>query len=664
MRLILALVGSAFVTGAMAEDFEALPAGPLGVLDTSVGTWRAAKGHAEIHDEHARGGKQSLRLLGGEKHAVELQLKRSIATDVELAFWAERWTKRAPFSFRIEAKRSGKWSEIYDGDKTLRVGASFLSNVHVPVAKGVEALRFSSTTPPKSGVMIDDLELGAVVPMTVVKTTAIQPVIPVLIRKKVNPVLGLLVVTEGRGAPCSVTGIRLNLEGTTNPKDVKAVQVLAAGGERTAGAGEPFASARPPGKEMAFKGKTVLTGGENYFWISVELREGASLDGVVDATILEVEIDGSQRLLPEKSTPRSPQRIGYAVRQRGDDGSRGFRIPGLATTNKGTLIGVYDVRRRGGGDLPGDIDVGMSRSTNGGEGWEPMKVIMDMGDNPKWRYDGIGDPAVLVDRGSGRVWVIATWSHGNRSWIGSGQGMTPEETGQLMLVYSEDDGVTWSKPINITKQVKKPDWHFLLQGPGNGITMKDGTIVFAAQYQDRDKKPDGSKKGTPYSSLIYSKDHGKTWHMGTGIKSDTTESQIVELGDGSLMLNCRDNRGGARTIGITKDLGKTWTLHPTDRKALREPVCMASLIRVEHPEHGNILVFSNPNTTRGRYNMTIKVSKDEGKTWPENSHTLYDARMGSGYSCLTHIGQDKIGVLYEGPTEIYFLRFSLNELVK
>jgi sialidase-1 len=293
-----------------------------------------------------------------------------------------------------------------------------------------------------------------------------------------------------------------------------------------------------------------------------------------------------------------------------------------------------------------------------------MKIIMDMGDDPKWRYDGIGDPAVLVDRGSGWVWAVATWSHGNRSWFGSGQGMSPEETGQLMLVYSKDDGVTWSKPINITKQVKKPEWHFLLQGPGKGITMKDGTIVFAAQYQDSDKKSDGSKKGTPYSSLIYSVDHGKTWHMGTGIKSDTTEAQIVELEDGSLMLNCRDNRGGARTVGVTRDLGKTWTLHPTDRKALNEPVCMASLIRVEHPKHGKLLVFSNPNTVRGRYNMTIKVSKDEGMTWPESSHTLYDARKGSGYSCLTQVGQDKIGVLYEGPTEIYFLRFPLNELVK
>mgnify|MGYP001826146519 FL=1 len=151
--------------------------------------------------------------------------------------------------------------------------------------------------------------------------------------------------------------------------------------------------------------------------------------------------------------------------------------------------------------------------------------------------------------------------------------------------------------------------------------------------------------------------------MGTGIKSETTEAQVVELGDGSLMLNCRDNRGGARTVGITRDLGQTWSLHATDRKALNEPVCMASLVRIEHPSHGNLLVFSNPNTTRGRYNMTIKVSRDEGATWPEELHTLYDARKGSGYSCLTEVGRDQVGVLYEGPTEIYFLRFPLAELL-
>jgi len=314
------------------------------------------------------------------------------------------------------------------------------------------------------------------------------------------------------------------------------------------------------------------------------------------------------------------------------------------------LIAVYDVRWRGGGDLPGDIDVGMSRSTNGGQTWEKMKVVMDMGDDPKWRFDGVGDPAILVDRKTGRVWVVATWSHGNRSWNGSGQGMTPEQTGQLMISYSDDDGVSWSRPLNVTKQLKNPEWHFLLQGPGAGITMKDGTLVFAAQFQ-------AGPRRTPYSSIMFSKDHGKNWEIGTGIKSNTTEAQVVELKDGSLMLNCRDNRGGARTVGVTRNLGKTWELHPTDRAGLREPVCMASLIRI-----GDRLYFSNPNTTRGRYNTTIKVSEDEGMTWPEKWHTLYDARLGNGYSSLAPVGDEKIGVLYEGVTELYFIRFPLNEL--
>jgi len=423
--------------------------------------------------------------------------------------------------------------------------------------------------------------------------------------------------------------------------------------------GKLFGEAVRSGEEWISEGDATLLSGENYFWVSVELKKDASLDGHVDARVLEVKLDDGRVVKPEVTSPEGSQRIGYALRLHGDDGSRGFRIPGLATTNKGTLIGVYDIRYRGGGDLPGDIDVGVNRSTDGGQTWESMKTIMDMGNDPKWRYDGVGDPAVLVDRTNGRIWVVGTWSHGNRSWHGSGQGMTPEETGQLMLVYSDDDGVSWSEPSNITKHVKKPEWHFLLQGPGAGITMKDGTIVFAAQYRDGDKHGDGRKVGTPYSTIIYSRDQGGNWLVGTGIKSNTTEAQVVELQDGSLMLNCRDNRGGARTVGVTKDLGKTWKLHQTDRTALPEPVCMASLLRME-----DRLIFSNPNTRRGRSHMTIKISEDDGMTWPEEYHTLYDSRLGNGYSCLAPIGDDHVGVLYEGVTELYFLRFPLEELLE
>ena len=234
----------------------------------------------------------------------------------------------------------------------------------------------------------------------------------------------------------------------------------------------------------------------------------------------------------------------------------------------------YDVRRRSGKDLPSDVDVGMSRSTDGGRTWEPMRVIMDMGHQAIWNYDGVGDPAILVDRNTGTIWVAATWSHGDRSWRGSGPGLEPEETGQLMIVSSDDDGITWSKPINITKQIKDPKWSFVLQGPGKGITMNDGTIVFAAQYQDPPNPNDQQAHRLPHSTIIYSKDHGRNWQVGTGAFDDTTESQVVEIEPGVLMLNCRYNRKSSRVVMTTQDMGKTWKQTRIFAKGVDRAACL------------------------------------------------------------------------------------------
>ncbi len=635
------------------EGFEESKAGAFESLANEVGEWSAPAGDVEVHRGHAKSGQHSLRIFGGEKRVVEVVLKGDAQEERHLSFWAERWTSRGPFEFRIEGEREGKWQELYTGDKVIRVGG-FLTYVEVALPRGTKKLRFRTTSPGKSGVMLDDLLVEKVQPMVVEKVTTVQPVIPVLIRKKENPVVGLQVVTKGRGDAKTVTTLKFDLKGTTDLESVKAVRVLIGGEVKRAGTGSLFGEAGEKDGIWICEGEARLQSGEQFFWISVELKEGASQEGVVDARVLGMQLDEGVEMVPEVTSPKGSQRIGYALRMHGDDGSKAYRIPGLVTTNKGTLIGVYDVRYRSGGDLPGDIDVGMSRSTDGGQTWEKMQVIMDMGDDPKWRYDGVGDPAVLVDRRSGRIWVVGTWSHGDRSWHGSGQGMSPEETGQLMMVWSDDDGVSWSKPRNITRQVKKPEWHFLLQGPGAGITMKDGTLIFAAQYQDGDKDANGRKKGTPFSTILYSKDQGGTWQVGTGIKSNTTEAQVVELQDGSLMLNCRDNRGGARTVGVSQDLGETWEMHATDRKALIEPVCMAGLLRM-----GDRLVFSNPNTRRGRSDLTIKISEDDGMTWPEKWHSVYDSRLGNGYSCLAPIGESHVGVLYEGITELYFLKLPL-----
>lgn len=378
---------------------------------------------------------------------------------------------------------------------------------------------------------------------------------------------------------------------------------------------------------------------------SLEIHFKANADhGIkdrVEVKITELEL-GENKFAIQATKGVPAYRLAAALRTYGSEGVHSYRIPGMVTTPKGTVLAVYDIRRNSSVDLQGDIDVGLSRSVDGGNTWEPMKVIMDMG---QWGglsedQNGIGDPAILVDHETGHIWVAALWAHGKPGkmiWNSSEPGIAPKETGQLMLVKSEDDGLTWSEPINITEQTKNTDWHLFFNGPGKGITMKDGTLVFSAQFKDENQMP--------HSTLIYSKDKGKTWHTGTGAKSNTTEAQVVELADGSLMLNMRDNRGGTRSISVTEDLGKTWTEHSTSRVDLIEPVCMASII--DNPFQERMLLFSNPADEKTRMNMTIKVSKDNGQTWPENLQLLLDAGRGWGYSCLTMINEKEVGILYE-----------------
>lgn len=622
-------------------SFEGAPAGPLLKTKLKEGQWQAKRGHAELTRQFARTGKQCLHLHGGEQRTATVTLAKEDAR--RMSFWAERWTSRAPFSFRVEARVNRKWLEVFNGDKSVKVGARFRSQVGVDLPAKVTALRFTSTSPPKSGVLIDDLELSDAAPMQVVSAHHRSWVAPAL-RGKTSPIAKVTIQTTGHAKPRRVTRCVVTFADDTDLAGIAKVHALG--------------KSKPAGRIMVFTGKMELQNGNNDLTVSVDLNETANHDSRITASIREMTLSTGKKLQPLGRG--TPQRIGVALRTKGQDKSHTYRIPGLATTNAGTLIAVYDNRYRSGGDLPGDIDVGMSRSTDGGTTWAPMRVIMDMGDDPKWRYDGIGDPEVMVDRENGRIWVAATWSHGNRSWNGSGPGMNPEETGQLMLVHSDDDGRTWSEPHNITAQVKDPSWRFVLQGPGAGFTMRDGTLVMAAQFRSA---PDGPHKGKPFSTMMSSRDHGNTWQIGTGVKVDTTEAQLVELEDGVLMINCRDNRRGSRSVYTTTDLGKTWQMHPTSRSALIEPTCMASLLRLDHKTAGPLLIFSNPNTRSGRFDMTLKVSKDLGSTWPSKWHTRYDQRPGAGYSCLTQIDDEHVGVLYEGVRELYFLRFSIRELL-
>ena len=398
--------------------------------------------------------------------------------------------------------------------------------------------------------------------------------------------------------------------------------------------------------------------GERVFSIQLKPAVEMPLLAKIHLAVDYIQWDG-RKYSPEIQNDQFPLRVAKSVRNHGDDGVHSYRIPGLVTSKTGTLLAVYDVRRNKSGDLQGDIDVGLSRSTDGGETWEPMQVIMDMGtwgDLPA-DQNGIGDPAILVDDATGTIHVVGLWMHGKpgvAAWISSQPGLTPSETGQLMIVSSEDDGITWSAPKNITQPMKDPSWHLFLAGPGMGITMEDGTLVFAAQFKDANQ--------VPHSTIIYSKDRGNTWSVGKGARSNTTESQVVELKDKSLMLNMRDDRGGSRAVMVSRDLGETLEDHPSHRNALIEPICMGSLISLSQGDE-SVLLFSNPSATDGRYNITIKTSFDEGLTWPESNQLLLDQEKGWGYTCLTRVDQDHIGILYESSqANMTFQKIALKEL--
>jgi sialidase-1 len=508
-------------------------------------------------------------------------------------------------------------------------------------------LIYSSAKPQKidrnSGVMI----------------TETVPANPVLKGLEANPLVRVSVYVPAGTSPVNYR----SLQGSLNKEALNAIEkldVYFTDSEPLFAATNPVSSFRPTATSFSIPLDLTLKPGMHHIWISATLKPSADIDTRIDFHAKKMT-DASAKSYPVKEDRSGAAKpFGIAIRKANDDGVHTYRIPGIAATDKGTLLAVYDIRYKHSGDLPANIDVGLSRSTDGGKTWEPMKIIMDMG--APHENNGVGDPAILFDPVTKKIWVAALWSKGNRSIAGSEPGLSADTTGQFVLVSSDDDGRTWSQPYSITNQIKDPKWHLYFNGPGNGIAMANGTLVFPSQYWDESRKP-----GIPHAALIFSEDHGKSWKSGSGAKSNTTESQIVETTAGTLMLNMRDNRGGFRSVATTTDLGTTWVEHHTSFNALPDPVCMASFIKARVKVKGHlkdVLFFSNPNTTSGRYNLTIKASTDLGESWQPEHELLLDDRKSFGYSALTRIDDETIGILYEGSRDLYFVRVPVSEILK
>jgi len=340
------------------------------------------------------------------------------------------------------------------------------------------------------------------------------------------------------------------------------------------------------------------------------------------------------------TAPDFPRQVDVYVS--GTEGYHTYRIPAVVLTNEGTLLAFCEGRKTGRGDH-GDLDLMLRRSADGGVTWQPMQLVYEEGGDAKIT---IGNPCPVVDRTTGTIWLPFC-----------------RENDRVFMTKSTDDGKTWAKPTEITRDVKKPEWGWYATGPGHGIQLRGGRLLIPSDCGEREGAGSADKKR--HSLVFYSDDHGTSWKLGGVTDLGMNECEVVELADGSLLLSMRQYLGPKqRAFAVSTDGGLSWSkpkLHPQ----VHCPVCQASIQRYTLPPAAakNRILYSGPGGP-GRTHMTVRLSYDEGESWPV-SKVLHDGP--AAYSDLVVLPDKTVGCLYERGEEhpyekITFARFTLDWL--
>ena len=344
----------------------------------------------------------------------------------------------------------------------------------------------------------------------------------------------------------------------------------------------------------------------------------------------------------------------------GQDGYASIRIPSVVVTKKGVVLAFAEGRKQATDQAENDIV--MKRSTDGGATWGALVLIHDDGAN------SLNNPTALVAE-SGRVFLMYQRipAHLKEHSKATDAGYEGTNIYRNFILTSDDDGMTWSAPLDVTRTTKRPTRATTVaSGPGMGIQLTRGPHAGRLLIPFNE-----GPFGRWQNYAVFSDDAGKTWAYGAdvpgalvpdgkgGQRSQINEVQMAELADGSVLLDSRQFAGAkVRRSSMSRDGGQTWS-PVQETPDLADPSCMASTLRYSFPDGATPgrLLHSGPDSAK-RERGTIYLSRDEGKSWPVK-RVLYPGPF--AYSVLTKLPDGTVGCLFEADNygRIVFARLSL-----
>lgn len=475
--------------------------------------------------------------------------------------------------------------------------------------------------------------------------------------------LKAMVQYKDGGDVVDLQSIKLNLDGTTRIADVAEVKVFTSGLEdcdnnRFYEEASLIGSCSPKSGDFICELNGQLLKGINYLWLAVRVDDNAVEGNFIDMSCLEITTaDGTFEV--RNPSPNGKREIILArttLLRPGDYNSTNYRIPAVITAKNGNVVAVTDKRKYNNGDLPEDIDIVCNVSSDGGHTWtEPYTMAYGTGYGK-----GFGDCALALTNDENGI--IAAFVGGPGFW-----GSTPTNPLRMYISRSNDNGMTWSEPEDITHQIygaecddlERKDWFGGFFGSGNGLLTSTGRIMFVVAMRESDTRE------IVCNHAVYSDDNGITWKVSERASVGGDEAKVTELVDGRILMSIR--HGGNRWFNISEDGGQTWQPTTSEWTEINSTACNGDMIRYTSINKGddkNRLLHSSP-VGNSRKNVTIFVSYDEGETWPISRCIV---PYNSAYSSLCILPDNTIGFYveesYQGEGDYctVFYNFSLHWL--